>query len=153
MPDSTNLSSPVLDSNQTLVDVLLAQNLLTKEQADEIKVKSASNGVSEETTIEALNIVPPEKLSEAKAKLLNIPFIPLSTTSVSPQALGFVPRAVAERFSLIPFAFDEKTKTLSVAMSNPVDLEAVSFVREKTGLNIKTFAASQKDVAMAINQQ
>jgi type IV pilus assembly protein PilB len=153
MPDATILPSQSSDSNQTLVDVLLAQKLINQEQYDDVKVKSASKGISEETTIESLNIVPAEKLAQAKAKLLNIPFIPLGTTSVSPQALGFVPRAVAERFSLIPFAYDEKTKTLSVAMSNPVDLEAVSFVREKTGLNIKTFAASVKDVEMAINQQ
>ena len=38
-------------------------------------------------------------------------------------------------------------------MSNPVDLEAVTFVREKTGLNIKTFASSPTDVEKAINQQ
>jgi type IV pilus assembly protein PilB len=154
MPNDTqNLASQVVDSNQSLADALLSQNLITKEQYNDIKVKSASKGVSEETVVESLNIVTPEKLAQAKAKLLNIPFISLEGASFSPQAIGFVPRAVAERFSLMPFAYDDKTKELSVAMSNPVDLEAVSFVREKTGLNVKTFAASQKDVEMAINQQ
>jgi type IV pilus assembly protein PilB len=151
--DTQNLSSQVLDSNQSLADVLLSEKLITQEQYDDIKVKSASNGTSEETVLESLNIVVPEKLAQAEAKLLNIPFITLEGTSFSPQAIGFVPRAVAERFSLMPFAYDAKTKELSVAMSNPVDLEAVAFVREKTGLNIKSFAASPKDVEMAINQQ
>jgi type IV pilus assembly protein PilB len=151
--DTQNLSSQVVDSTQSLADTLLSQSLITKEQYSDIKVKSASTGVSEETIVESLNIVKPEKLAEAKAKLLNIPFISLEGVSFSPQAIGFVPRAVAERFSLMPFAYDDKTKELSVAMSNPVDLEAVSFVREKTGLNLKTFAASTKDVQMAINQQ
>jgi type IV pilus assembly protein PilB len=151
--DTQNLSSQVVDSTQSLADTLLSQSLITKEQYSDIKVKSASKGVSEETIVESLNIVKPEKLAEAKAKLLNIPFISLEGASFSPQAIGFVPRAVAERFSLMPFAYDDKTKELSVAMSNPVDLEAVSFVREKTGLNLKTFAASTKDVQMAINQQ
>ncbi|MGA2967916.1 MAG: ATPase, T2SS/T4P/T4SS family [Candidatus Levyibacteriota bacterium] len=154
MPNDTqNSSSQVIDSNQSLADALLAQNLITQEQYDDIKVKSASKGVSEETVVGSLNIVPPEKLAEVKAKLLNIPFIKLEGASLSPQAIGFVPRAVAERFSLMPFAYDAKTKELSVAMSNPVDLEAVTFVREKTGLVIKTFAASPKDVETAINQQ
>ena len=151
--DSQNLSSQVVDSTQSLADTLLSQSLITKEQYNDIKLKSASKGVSEETVVESLNIVKPEKLAEAKAKLLNIPFISLEGASFSPQAIGFVPRAVAERFALMPFAYDDKTKELSVAMSNPVDLEAVSFVREKTGLNLKTFAASGKDVEMAINQQ
>ncbi|MGA2911517.1 MAG: ATPase, T2SS/T4P/T4SS family [Candidatus Levyibacteriota bacterium] len=151
--DTQNSTSQVLDSTQSLADTLLSQKLITKEQYDNVKVKSASEGVSEETVVESLNLVPPEKLAQAKAKLLGIPFISLEGASFSPQAIGFVPRAVAERFSLMPFAYDDKTKELSVAMSNPVDLEAVTFVREKTGLTIKTFAASQKDVEMAINQQ
>jgi type IV pilus assembly protein PilB len=154
MPNDTqNLSPQSLGENQTLSDILLSEKQITKEQYDDVKVKSASKGVSEDTIIESLSIVTPDKLAEAKAKLLNIPFITLDASSFSPQALGYISRAVAERFELIPFAFDEKTQTLSVAMSNPVDLESVTFVREKTGLNIKTFASAPSDVEKAINEQ
>ena len=151
--DVSNQRFQDLTLNQSLSDILLSENLITKAQYDEIKVKSASLGVSEETIVESLNIVQPEILAKTKARLLGIPYMSLDTASFSPQALGFVPRSVAERFSLIPFAFDEKTQTLSVAMSNPVDLEASSFVREKTGLNIKTFASFPTDVQKAINEQ
>jgi type IV pilus assembly protein PilB len=154
MPDDLqNYSSQGTGGNQTLADVLLVDKLITQVQYDDVKVKSASKGVSEDTIIESLNIVDADKLAEAKAKLLNIPFVTLDNSSFSPQAIGYIPRSVAERFSLIPFAFDEKVQTLSVAMSNPVDLEAVAFIREKTGLNIKTFAASPTGVDNAINQQ
>lgn len=139
--------------NQSLADILFAQKLLNKNQYDDVKVKSASKGVSEESVIESLEIVPEAKLAQAKATLLGIPFVDVTNASFSPQALGYVPRAVAERFSLIPFAYDEITKTLSVAMGNPVDLEAITFVREKTGLNIKSFAASPTEVVKEINQQ
>lgn len=152
MPDLTQNTQQFTD-NQSLADLLFSQNLLTKEQYDDIKVKSASKGISEESILESLAIVPEEKIAEAKAKLLDIPFIDLSTASFSPEALGFIPRAVAERFSLIPFAYDDKNQTLSVAMSNPVDLEAVTFIREKTNLTIKTFASSKKAVDNAVNQQ
>lgn len=142
-----------ITENKTLLDVLLSERLITSSQYEDIKVKSASQGSSLESVLQSLNIVPEEKISEAKAKLLGIPFVSLEETSFSPQALGFMPRAVVERFFLIPFYYDEKTKTLSIAMSNPVDLEAISFVRQKTGLNIKVFAASPKDVEKAINEQ
>lgn len=138
---------------QTVADILLSEHLLTPQQYEEIKVKSASEGKTAEGIIESLSIVPEEKLVEAKARLLGIPFISLTNTSFSPQALSFVPRAVAERFSLIPFFYDEKTKTLSVAMGNPVDLDAISFVGQKTGLSIKAFAAPISEVTKAIIQQ
>ncbi len=145
--------SKFVTENKTLLDVLLSERLITSSQYEEIKVKSASQGLSSESILTSLNIVPEEKISQAKAKLLGIPFVSLEGTSFSPQALGFMPRAVVERFFLVPFSYDDKTKTLSIAMSNPVDLEAISFVRQKTGLNIKVFAASSKDVEKAINEQ
>lgn len=161
MPDSANLSSqtvhtstsPSVETNQSLSDILLSQNLINKAQYEDIKVQSASKNLSEEIVVEQMEIVAPEKLAQVKAQLLGIPFVNVSTASFSPEALGKIPRAVAERFSLIPFAYDESTKTVSVAMANPVDLEAVTFVREKTGLNIKVFAATPSEVIKEINLQ
>lgn len=149
MPDTSTSSS----GNQTLSDVLLQERLITPAQYEDIKVKRASQNVSDESIIRAEKLASEENIAEAKAKLLGIPFISLETTSFSPQAIGFVPRAVVERFQIVPFMYDEASKTISIAMSNPVDLEAVSFVRQKTGLNVKSFAASPADVEKAIREQ
>ena len=149
MPSDTQTPT----KNQTLSDILLADHLLTQEQYNDVRVKSATENVSDESILTAANYVNEQNMAEAKAKLLGIPFIDLESTSFSPEALAFVSRAVAERFSVVPFMYDDKIKTLSIAMSNPVDLEALSFVRQKTGLVIKSFAAGQADVAKAINQQ
>ena len=149
MPNDTQTPT----TNETLSDILLAQHLLTQEQYNDIKVKSATENVSDESIITSSNYVSEQKLTEAKAKLLGIPYINLENTSFSPEALAFVPRAVAERFSVVPFMYDDKAKTLSIAMANPVDLDALSFVRQKTGLTVKSFSASPTDVTRAINQQ
>jgi type IV pilus assembly protein PilB len=139
--------------NQSVADILLSQNLITPQQYQDIKVKSASLAISDVSAIEDMNIVPEDKLAEVKALQLGIPYTSLENTSFSPQALGYIPRAVVERFQLIPFLYDEKTKTLSVAMANPVDLEAISFVQQKTGLTVKAFAAAPSDVKRSIDQQ
>ena len=136
-----------------LSDVLLAQHLINQTQNQEIKLKSVAQGLSEEDVITSLNIVSEEGLSEARAKILGIPYISLESTSFSPQALGFVPEAVVQRFNLIPFSYDERTRSLSIAMANPVDLDAISFVRQKTGLDIKAFAAAPSAVKQAIDMQ
>ncbi|MCL5433265.1 MAG: GspE/PulE family protein [Patescibacteria group bacterium] len=158
-PSVSEVASPsppqqqMVSDAQNIVDILLNERLLTPVQAEEVKVKSASENKKAEDVLKSLNIVPEEKISEAKAKLLGIPFISLTTASFSPQALSFIPRAVAERFNVIPFLYDEKTRSLSVAMGNPVDLEAISFLQQKTGLNIKVFAAAPNEVAEAIGAQ
>ncbi len=138
---------------KTIVDVLYRDKVITKEQFDDIKVKSAQTDKSPENILISLQLVSEDKIAEARAKLLGIPFISLGSTSFSPQALNLLPQAVVERFKLIPFAFDEKNKILSIAMSNPVDLDAISFVGQKTNLQIKSFAAPPSEVEAAIHQQ
>ncbi len=146
-------SIPTHTENRSILDILLSEHRLSQQQYNDVKVRSVSEGVSEENILRSLNLVGEDDLAQVKAKLLGVPFISLDSTSFSPQALSLVPRAVVERFSLIPFMYDEKTKILSVAMSNPIDLDALSFVRQKTGLDIKAFAASPSQVQKAIDQQ
>ncbi len=152
MPTSDQ-SIQQLPEHKTLLDILLSDNLITKEQYDDIKVRSTSQGVSSASVVESMNIIDEKNLAQEKAKLVGVPFISLETTSFAPQAISLIPKAVVERFSLIPFLYDEKTGTLSIAMSNPVDLEALQFVAQKTGLIIKSFAASEAEVKKAISEQ
>lgn len=152
-PQSNEISQSDLENAHSVLDILLGEHLLTKQQFEEIKVESVEKGQSVIPILESRQIVPDDKIAEAQAKLLGIPYIALSTVSFSPQALNFLSQAVVERFNLIPFSYDEKTKTLSVAMANPVDLDALGFIRQKTGLNIKSFAAAPNEVKTAIDQQ
>ncbi len=145
---------PINPVTQTAIsDALYAQRLLSPVQYNDIKLRVVTQGISEEDALNTLRYVSEDKLSEVKAKLLGIPYISIDATSFSPQALGLVPEAVVQRFNLIPFAYDDRTKTLSIAMGNPVDLDAISFVRQKTGLNIKAFAAAPTAVKQAIDMQ
>ena len=154
MPNSTPVLPASDQSDETsLLDILHSEHFLTNEQYEAVKIKSASGGQSAVDVLQSMHIVSEAKIAEVKAKLLGIPYISLSTVAFSPQALSFLPRSVVERFSLIPFSYEDSTKTLSVAMANPVDLDALGFIRQKTGLLIKTFAADPAEVKGAIEQQ
>ncbi|MEK7605969.1 MAG: ATPase, T2SS/T4P/T4SS family [Patescibacteria group bacterium] len=157
MPAPTAPTPPPLpEFNQedaTLLEILVEERALSVQQASDIKVKSAAEGKSIEEILVMQKTLPEEKIAEAKARLLGVPYISLSTTSFSPQAISLLPRAVVERFLLIPFFYDEKSRVISIAMANPVDLDAIEFVRQKTGLSVKAFAASKTEVENAIDQQ
>lgn len=148
-------AKPAIDFSEarTVADIIYAEHLITREQYDDVKVRSATGGQNADEILESLHLVSDDKFAEARARLLGIPFISLRNSSFSPQALSLLPRAVVERFALVPFLYDDKTKTLSIAMANPVDLDAIAFVRQKTGLNIRSFAAAPDDVKSVIDQQ
>jgi len=153
LTDVSSIPVSKIEDAKSIIEVLFMENVITQEQYDEIKVKSALTGESRESILESMHIVSEDDYVKARAKLFGIPFISLTSTSFSPQALSFLPKAVVERFKLIPFAYDDKTNVLSIAMANPVDLDAISFVTQKTGLAIKSFAAVPREVDFAINQQ
>ena len=140
-------------SQENILTSLLSDHTISEQQYNDVKVKSASEGKSIEAVLKTMQIVGDAKLAEVRAKLLGVPFISLTSTSFSPQAVSLLSRAVVERFQAIPFAYDDKNKTLSIAMANPVDLDAQQFIRQKTGLTLKTFAASPSEVAAAIQTQ
>ncbi len=144
---------PDQSSETTLLDMLNAEHLLTDQQYKQVKIKGASAGQSTVDVLKSMHIISDSKIAEAQAKMLGIPYISLSTVAFSPQALSFLSRSVVERFSLIPFAYEESTKTLSITMANPVDMDALGFVRQKTELTIKSFAADPAEVKAAIEQQ
>ena len=62
-----------------------------------------------------------------------------------PEAIRLVPRAVAERLSLIPLSIMEDDLLL-VAMSNPLDLLGQDEVRMLTGRNLKVGIATASDI-------
>jgi type IV pilus assembly protein PilB len=159
MPDNQQSVQPVPQAStpqmeiKSPVEILLNEQAITKEQYDDIYVKSAASGKSSIEVLKDLKIIPDEKIAQALAKYVGVEYVDLSTVSFSPQALGFLPQEVIQKFLLIPFYYDDNTKTLSIAMGNPLDLDSVAFVRQKTGLNIKVYAANPEDVRKATDQQ
>src|SRR5688572_3747551 len=132
MPDVTDPQIPqpaAATDTESLIDVLLHEGLLTEEEYQDVKVKSATEGKAPIEIIKQEGFVDEAKIAEAQAKMLGIPYISLSTVSFSPEAINLLPRAVVERFSLIPFLYEADSKTLSIAMANPVDMDALAFVQ------------------------
>ncbi len=153
MPDIQSTPSVQLTDPKSIIDILLSENLLTKEQYDAVSVKAASDGRSPTEVLKEMGLVSEDQIGKALAQLVGVPYVDLSNVSFSPQAIGFLTRPVVERFSLIPFHYDEKEGTLSVAMADPLNLDAVTFIGQKTGLSIKSFAASPSDIKKAIDLQ
>lgn len=133
--------------------ILIQEKLLSPSQYSNLKIEAAKQNTDVDRLIKDLEIVPEEKYFEAQAKLLNVPFTSVASLPFSPEALGFIPKSVAERFSLIPFAFDRESKVLSVVMGNTNDVEAIEFVKQKTGATIKVFQGIPSEVAQAIQTQ
>ncbi len=129
------------NGSYSLVDILLSQGSLQASIAEQIKMLGIQTGKSEEDIIKDQNLVSEGALVRAKAAFYNIPYIDLSTAPVNPESLAILPQETADKFKIIPVAVDLVKKELSLAMAEPLDLTAIEFVEQKTGLRVKPFAA------------
>ena len=137
-------------STQTILDVLIQKDSLSKEQVEKLKIDQANTGKTLEEVVRESNLVSEEELARAEAELKNIPFVELGETAISPIALSLVPRAVAEKYILLPFNYDKAKNELSVAMAKPTNLETIEFVEKKTNAKVKPYIATTTRILEAI---
>lgn len=136
--NSTNGAS----GERSLADILLKQGSLTQDRAQQLKTAEIQTGKSQEDIIKSQNLVSEEDLVKAKAFLYNIPFIDLKNAPASPEALSVLPQKVAERFKVFPLSMDRGSNEIVLAMADPLDLTAIEFIEQKTGLRVKPQAAA-----------
>lgn len=74
----------------------------------------------------------------------------LKRATISPEAIGFVPEALAIKYMAVPI--EVKDRVLTVAMKNPVDLLALSTLETVSGLRVKPYKSNEEDIRRAIEQ-
>lgn len=129
------------DGANSVVDILVAQGALTPERAQQVKFAEIQSGKAQEDIIREQKIVTEEALIRARAAFYNVPFIDLTNAPVSPAALSTLPLEVAKKFKVFPISADVTKKELSVAMADPLDLTIIEFIEQKTGYQVRPFAA------------
>jgi len=81
---------------------------------------------------------------------LSIPFVDMSSTTVDPEALALINERLAKKYLLLPLYQDRRV--LTVAMSDPLNLDAIDDLRFSTGLDIKPCVGALSDIVQAINR-
>jgi len=142
-----------MPDNLSIANLLFREKILSAEQLKQVQLAFASSGKPEESVLRELGFVSAKQVVKAKGALFNIPYVSLDEIGVTPEVLTLIPKSVAERFTLIPFATSGDGKELSVAFSNPWDLEAIEFVEAKSGKKIKVFIASEEEIQKAITER
>jgi type IV pilus assembly protein PilB len=134
-------------------DILFEDKLLSSDQLSLVKLEHINTGKAVEEILVDHGFVDETNLTKAKAQLVGVPFIPLSGKGISPEVLNFVPEPVARRYKLVPFDYDKANNSLSVAMVDPLDLQVLEFIEQKSGATVKPFIAVPSEIDTAISEQ
>lgn len=137
----------------SLIEVLVAQQVLTQAEADQLSVEQITSGQTIEQILLDKKMVTEEALTRAKAVYYGMPFVEITETGTSPEALNTLPESVARRYQMLPFAIDKDSKVLKVAMKDPLDVTAVDFAQQKTGFRIEAYYAMPSEVEQKIAER
>ncbi len=131
----------IASSANNLADLLLASGVIDEERAQQIKLAEVQSGKTQEEIISSQNIVDETELTKAKATMYNVPYLDLSTVPTSPEALAKLPQQVAQRFRAFPVSLDDANNVISVTMADPLDLTAMEFIEQRTGMTVKPYTS------------
>jgi len=136
-----------------LLDELFKRKLIKQEDYDRVKAELLSSELTAEDLLLQHNLTSETNVSKIKAEMLKVPYIDVSSTSIAPEALNALPEAVALRYLSLPFLVDKESGTLSLAMANPVDLQALEFIEKKTKMKIKPYLGEKTKLIKAIKNR
>ncbi len=95
-------------------------------------------------------VVSEEQLLAVKSELLGVKVVDLRNETIAQDILNLVPEPIAHRHQVISFA---KTKEdLSLAMTDPTDLQTKEFIQKKTGLKIKIFLIGKASLDFGLSK-
>lgn len=151
--DQTVPAPGALNTPQSVVDVLVAKNLLTQEQVDQVALEQAGSSKTLPEILMEKRLVSEEDVVKAQSELNGLPFIKIADTGSSPEALSQIAESVARRYQLLPFGYDKNEGVLSLAMVDPLDMTAIDFARQKTGLEIKPYYAMPSELERALTER
>lgn len=135
---------------QTLEELLLREKIITYEQLEEV------NAIQKQTGQATFYILIDHKFAKEKdvlrilAKSLDMDYLDNLSFNTSPDAIRVFPENLARKYRMTPLKVDEGTLTL--ATSNPFNLNAVEDIGMILGINIQTILAPKVEIDSTIER-
>ncbi len=133
----------------TLESFLIDTKLVSETKLNELK-----KGATKEADLGALlvssGMLAEDDVRRAKAHILGIPFVDLKDQKIEFAVLSLIPEPIARTNNIV--AYSQSSRGLEVAMLDVNDLQAIDFVKKKTGLTILPRLTDTESIKRALVQ-
>ena len=133
-----------------LGELLIERGIITKAQLEEgLRVQREKGGLLGQVLV-ALGFTREEEIAQALTVQYGFPYLPLQNYELNKAVVKIIPENVARQYCLI--ALDKIGDTLTVAMSNPLNVRAVEDIELLTKCNVQVFVSTLTDINKAIDK-
>jgi len=139
-----------MEQIQLVIDDLIKKGIVSKQQFESAREESKNKGLPINKVLISKGIVKEKDIASVISERLGIPFMDLSDYLIDADVIKLVPESIAQRYKLIPLF--KIGQTLTVAMADPQDINAMDQVRLKSGCEIDAVLATETDIKNAMDQ-
>lgn len=131
-------------------ELLVERGIINLRQLEKaLSVQKEKGGLIGEILVD-LNFVKEEEIAQALTVQYGFPFLPLNNYEVDPEVINIIPGRVARQYLIIPI--DKIGTNLSIAMSNPLNIQAIEDVELISNCSVQTFVSTSSDIKKAIER-
>jgi type IV pilus assembly protein PilB len=136
--------------NKQLGELLVEYGIINHQQLEQaLSIQKEKGGLIGEVLVE-LGFAKEADIAQALTAQYGFPYLPLGNYEINPDALAIVPLRVARQYLLIPI--DKIGNNLTLAMSNPLNVQAVEDVELLSSCNVQIFVSTSSDIKSAIEK-
>ncbi|MFA6079067.1 MAG: hypothetical protein WC779_04915 [Candidatus Omnitrophota bacterium] len=133
-----------------LGELLLEKGIINQNQLDKaLKLQREKGGLIGQILV-MLGFVTEEEIAQALTVQYGFPYLPLESYEVTPEVIQLIPENVATQYNLI--AIDRIEDLITIAMSNPLNIQAVEDVELITKCKVQVFVSTMTDISNAIKK-
>jgi len=132
-----------------LIEILINGKLIKQKDLDKALETQKKHGGSLGKILVDQGAISQKTLMVIMSQQLNIPLIDLSKYKVNKDLLKVIPEKVAKHYLLVPIS--KIGNTLTVAMSDPLNVFAMDDVKAATSFDIEPVISTENDIKEALN--
>jgi type IV pilus assembly protein PilB len=137
-------------SRLRLGDHLLKAGLVTPEQLARAVEEQKGSGRRLGETLLAQEVISEHQLAQLLSVQLGYPLADLEVLSIDPAGMLVLGESLARRCRAFPLALTDRS--LTVAMADPLDYQALKDLEFSTGLQIRPLIATARDILEAVDR-
>lgn len=139
-----------MKNRKRIGEILLEKGIITEAQLKEALEEQMHTGLKLGTILIKHNFATEEDIIRALCEQLGFPFVDLPDLQIEPEVLRLVSEDICRRFQIMPlFKIGD---TLTIALTNPLDIASIDELRELTHLFIRPVVATFSGIKAAIDK-
>lgn len=132
-------------SDTTLTTLLTRNKVATSETLQPYIDAAKQDGKSLQETVIEGNLISDRDLTILFSKYANIPFVELIPKDIPSETLMKIPERIARQYNAVVYKIDDDG-TVHLAMDDPDDVQAVSFLQKELGEMVEVSIATRSNI-------